>query len=257
MIPIRDENPTRTRPVVVWVLIALNVALFLFEWSLGPEGFQAFTFLWGVIPARLLSGYDVLAWITPLTSMFMHGGWMHIIGNMWFLFVFGDNVEDEVGRGRFVLFYLLCGLAAVAAQVAMDPTSRVPMVGASGAIAGVLAGYVRLHPRARVLTLIPIFIFIQFVYLPAFLFIFIWFGLQLLSGVVSIGTIGQDVGGTAFFAHIGGFVAGYLLIPLFRQASGPTGRGRPPVVLRRREEVARSTGRPPPWRDDPRGGWMN
>lgn len=260
MIPIRDENPTRTQPVVVWVLIAMNVAIFLFEWSLGQRGFAEFTFRWGVVPARLLTGHGALDFLTPLTSMFMHGGLMHIAGNMWFLHVFGDNVEDALGRGRFVLFYLICGLAAVAAQVLIDPSSTVPMVGASGAIAGVLAGYVRLHPRARVLTVVPIFIFLQFIYLPAFLFIFVWFGFQLLSGLVSIGSIGQNVGGTAFFAHIGGFVAGFLLVPFFGGTGGRTTRraSREPRVVYRRGPYGRDPAdRHDPWGRDPRGGWLN
>ncbi|HJK96086.1 MAG TPA: rhomboid family intramembrane serine protease [Polyangiaceae bacterium LLY-WYZ-14_1] len=250
MIPIRDENPTRTSPVVVWVFIAINVAVFLFQVSLGPAGMQAFVQDWGVVPDRLLAGRAPEDLLTPLTSMFMHGGWLHIIGNMWFLYVFGDNVEDSLGRGRFVLFYLMCGLAAVVAQVAIDPGSRVPMVGASGAIAGVLAGYVRLHPRAEVLTVVPIFIFLQFIYLPAFVFIFVWFGFQLLSGVVSLGQIGQQTGGVAFFAHIGGFVAGYLLIPVFR--GGRSGR-RP----RNAETIWGRTSQGGGWGRDPRGGWRN
>jgi membrane associated rhomboid family serine protease len=180
-------------------------------------------------------GARAWTWITPLTSMFMHGGWMHIIGNMWFLWVFGDNLEDVMGRGRFIGFYLLCGLAAAVGQMLIDPGSRVPMVGASGAISGVLAGYVRLFPHARVLTLVPIFIFLQFVELPAFLFIFIWFGLQLLQGFASLGQVGTGQGGVAFFAHIGGFVAGLVLVKLFRRGKPPrSGPRRPVEDLRQR-----------------------
>jgi membrane associated rhomboid family serine protease len=171
--------------------------------------------------------------------MFMHGDWLHILGNMWFLWIFGDNVEDELGKVKFVLFYVLTGLLAAAAQVAIDPASFVPMVGASGAIAGVLAGYVVLYPRARVLTILPVVIFL-FVELPAFLFIFVWFGLQLLRGVVSLGAMGDNAGGIAFFAHIGGFVAGLALIKLMaRRRSAPRVR-----------HVPRSSSRPPPWGRD-------
>ncbi len=215
MIPIRDHNPTRSRPVVVYAIIALNAFVWLYEVSLqwGPGGDMSlarFIQEWGAVPIRLTYGPDPLAYLTPLTSMFMHGGWLHIIGNMWFLWVFGDNVEDVLGKGRFIVFYLACGLFAVAAQVFINPGSQVPMVGASGAIAGVLAGYVMLHPKARVTTLIP-FIFIMFVELPAYVFIFVWFGYQLILGVGSLG-IGDQGGGTAFFAHIGGFLAGLALI---------------------------------------------
>jgi membrane associated rhomboid family serine protease len=171
----------------------------------------------------------------------MHGGWLHVIGNMWFLWVFGDNVEDAMGRLRYVVFYVACGLAAVVAQVLIDPGSSVPMVGASGAIAGVLGAYVVLYPRARIVTLVPIFIILQFVELPAFVFIFVWFGLQLLSGWASLGTVGQDVGGTAFFAHIGGFVCGLALVFLLRRRD----HGRRRVIHRPRRP--RGFGADGPW----------
>ena len=154
----------------------------------------------------------------------MHGGWLHLISNMWFLHIFGDNVEDRIGKIRYVGFYLLCGLAAVIAQVIMDPMSQVPMVGASGAIAGVLAGYVSLFPKARILTLVPIFIFIQFVEIPAFFFIFVWFAIQLLGSQASLAHVGSGMGGVAFFAHVGGFVAGLLLMTVFRQGAGRSRR---------------------------------
>ncbi|HJL17789.1 MAG TPA: rhomboid family intramembrane serine protease [Sandaracinaceae bacterium LLY-WYZ-13_1] len=231
MIPLRDINPTRTRPVVTYVLIGINVVVWLYQWSLGagPEG-QLFVQRWGVVPYYLTQEASVGSWITPLTSMFMHGGWMHLIGNVWFLHVFGDNIEDELGRVRYALFYVLSGLAAVAAQVAIDPASRVPMVGASGAIAGVLGGYVMLHPKAPVVTLVPIVFFIQLVELPAWIFLFVWFGLQLLHGFTSLGLDGA-AGGIAFFAHIGGFVAGLVLVRLFR--GPPDDRGPVTPELRR------------------------
>ena len=146
---------------------------------------------------------------------------MHIIGNMWFLHVFGDNVEASLGKPRFLLLYIGSGLLAAVAQVIIDPLSQVPVVGASGAIAGILAGYVRLFPRARVVTLVPIFIFLQFIELPAFFFIFIWFGYQLLMGLTSLGQIGQNMGGVAFFAHIGGFVAGFIGVRMLARKPNP------------------------------------
>jgi membrane associated rhomboid family serine protease len=229
VIPIRDHNPTRSRPYVVYVIVVANVLVWLYEVSMlygssgGDVELGLFVQEWGVVPARLTYGPDLTAWLTPVSSMFMHGGWMHVIGNMWFLWVFGDNVEDELGKGRFVVFYLLCGLAAVTAQVMIDPSSQVPMVGASGAIAGVLAGYVMLHPKARITTLIPV-IFIMFVEIPAYVFIFVWFGWQLILGAGSLGTLGDNTGGTAFFAHIGGFLAGLALV----RVMGPRGGRRPP-----------------------------
>ncbi len=229
MIPIRDLNPTQRKPVVTWMLIAANVAVWLYQVSLGPA-MQGFVERWGVVPYYLTQEPYLGSYLTPLTSMFMHGGWMHLIGNMWFLHVFGDNIEDQLGRTRFVVFYLVSGLGAVALQVLIAPESRVPMVGASGAIAGVLGGYSMLFPRARVLTLVPIFIFIQFVELPAFLFLFVWFGLQLVSGLFSLG-MPADVGGVAFFAHIGGFVVGLALVRLLRLP--PEQRGPVQPVVRR------------------------
>jgi membrane associated rhomboid family serine protease len=233
VIPLRDLNPTRRKPVVTWLLIAVNVGVWLYQWSLGPE-MEAFVREWGAVPYHLTHGGKLGIYLTPLTSMFMHGGWLHLIGNMWFLHVFGDNIEDELGHARYLFFYLVSGLGAVALQVVIDPSSTIPMVGASGAIAGVLGGYMMLHPRARILTLVPIVFFIQFVELPAFLFLFVWFGLQLLQGFLSLGVAAEEaVGGVAFFAHIGGFIMGLLLVRMLRLP--PEERG--PIVpeLRRAE----------------------
>ena len=244
MIPIRDLNPSRSRPVVTYALIGINVAVWLYQVLIWLDGGDAamntFVQRWGVVPYWLSGAEHPGAWVTPFTSMFMHGDWMHIIGNMWFLWIFGDNVEDELGKVKFVFFYVVSGLLAAAAQIAIDPSSFVPMVGASGAIAGVLAGYVVLYPRARVLTLVPIVFLLHFVELPAFLFIFVWFGLQLLRGVVSLGAIGDNAGGIAFFAHIGGFVAGLALIKLMAR-----GRSTPRV-----RHVPRDSSRPPGWGHD-------
>lgn len=209
MIPLRDVIPSRTRPVVTVALIAVNAAVFLHQQALAPREFEVFVREWGLVPAQ----FSVVA---VLTSMFMHGGWMHVIGNLLYLWIFGDNVEDRMGHGRFLVFYLLCGVAAAMLQVAVNPASQVPMVGASGAIAGVLGAYLVMFPRSRILTLVPIFVFVQIIEVPALLFLGLWFLLQLLSGV---GTLGQsaDVGGVAFWAHAGGFVAGLVAVWVFRR----------------------------------------
>lgn len=217
MIPLRDTNPSRSVPYVVYALIGLNAAVFLYELSLGEDLGRLFASL-GVVPSRVTEALDTyaddpVAYLSFFTSMFLHGGWMHLLGNMVFLYVFGDNIEDRFGHGRFVLFYLLTGAAAAATQVYIEPTSVVPMVGASGAIAGVLGAYVILHPRARVLTLIPIFVFFQLIELPAFVFLGLWFLMQIGSGLLAL-QIGSDAGGVAWWAHIGGFVAGAALLPL-------------------------------------------
>lgn len=237
MIPIRDLNPTRSTPWVTWTLLLLCGLVFLWQAVL-PEGADRdFVFAWGLVPRRLMLAPDAGAALTVLTSMFMHGGLMHVIGNLWFLRMFGDNVEDNMGPARFAAFYLLCGVAAAGAQVAMSPGSAVPMVGASGAIAGVLAAYLVLYPHARVVALVPIFIFIQFMEIPAWVFIALWFGLQFFSG---LGALGASGGGVAYWAHIGGFVAGLGLVFLFR-----TPRLPPPRVAFERPQM--------PWRRD--GGW--
>jgi membrane associated rhomboid family serine protease len=227
VIPIRDINPTRTRPVLIYVIVATNVLVWLYQWSvhmsLGPEGMQALVMRYGTVPRLLLEAPDIF-WYQPFTSMFMHGGWFHLISNMWFLWIFGDNIEDALGKARFVLFYILCGLAAVVGQVAVAPASQIPMVGASGAISGVLAGYVMLFPHARVVTLVPLFFIFYFAELPAYIFIFLWFGLQLLQGTLALGQTAADMGGVAWWAHIGGFVAGLVLIRLFRPRRPPRPR---------------------------------
>ncbi len=217
MIPLRDANPSRSVPYVVYALIGLNAAVFLFELSLGEDLGRLFA-SFGVTPLRVSEALDTYAddpgaYLSFVTSMFLHGGWMHLLGNMVFLYVFGDNIEDRFGHGRFLLFYLLTGAAAAATQVFIEPSSGVQMVGASGAIAGVLGAYVILFPRAKVLTLIPIFVFFQLVELPAFVFLGLWFLMQIVSGLLAL-QIGADAGGVAWWAHIGGFVAGAVLLPL-------------------------------------------
>ncbi|MBL8604497.1 MAG: rhomboid family intramembrane serine protease [Myxococcales bacterium] len=214
MIPIRDLNPTRSTPWVNWAILVVCGLIFLWQSLLPDAGERDFVFSYGLVPRNLSGGYDPSAWVTVFTSMFMHGGLMHVAGNLWFLHIFGDNVEDNMGSARFAVFYLLCGVAAAVAQVLVQPMSQVPMVGASGAIAGVLAAYLVLFPRAKVVTLIPIVIFLQWAELPALLFIALWFVLQFFNGVTSIGHAG---GGVAYWAHIGGFVAGLVLVFLFRR----------------------------------------
>jgi membrane associated rhomboid family serine protease len=214
MFPIRDHNPSRRTPYVTWVLIALNVGIFLSYTVALPNEMQLarFYFDWGLVP-RISSPE------TFLTSMFLHGGLMHLAGNMLFLWVFGDNLEDQMGHGGFLAFYLAGGLAAAAAQVASDPDSIVPMIGASGAIAGVMGGYLLLFPKARVDVLIILIIIFRIIPVPAWIVLSAWFGLQLLQGW----TIPTDGGGVAYWAHAGGFAAGLILtIPLWRKRGGVT-----------------------------------
>jgi membrane associated rhomboid family serine protease len=202
MIPLRDVIPSRTTPVVTISLIVLNALVFFYEFSLGDE-VNEFIIAYGLIPAAF-------SWVTVLTSMFLHGGFLHFAGNMLYLWIFGDNVEDRFGHGRFVVFYLLCGAVAALVQTIMSPDSVVPMVGASGAIAGVMGAYFVMYPHSRIVTLLPIFIFIQLIEVPAIFFLGIWFLMQFLSGVGSIATAAtrQPAGGVAFWAHVAGFVAG-------------------------------------------------
>ena len=220
MIPLRDDNPSGTPPIVTIAFIVMCVLVFLWQLSFGAQGGERIVYALGVVPAVLLGQGQlppdlslVSPWMTVFTSMFMHGGWMHLIGNMLYLWIFGDNVEDAMGHGRFVVFYLLCGIAAVLAQALPDPSSTVPMIGASGAISGVLGAYLLLYPHARVLVVIPLGFYFHPMRIPAGLVLVLWFGLQLLSSAMA--QPGQ--GGVAFRAHIGGFVAGMILIPIFKQ----------------------------------------
>jgi membrane associated rhomboid family serine protease len=186
--------------------------VFFYELSLGVAYLERFLFSWGLVPATF-------SWVAVLSSMFLHGGVMHVGSNMLFLWIFGDNVEDRMGHGRFVVFYLLCGLAAALAQTAMDPDSTVPMVGASGAVAGVMGAYFVLYPHSRIVTLVPIFFFIHIMEVPAILFLGVWFLLQFVSGVGSIAaaTGGEPAGGIAFWAHVAGFIAGLGGVLVFRR----------------------------------------
>ena len=215
MLPLSDHNPSRTTPVINILLIAANVFMFFWELSLGPK-LEPALFQVAFIPARF--------WVLPIhpvniigifVSMFLHGGWLHLGGNMLYLWIFGDNIEDRLGHFRYLIFYLLCGIIATLAHAVFNPASRMPSIGASGAIAGVLGAYLLLFPRARVTTLIPIFFFITVREIPAIIVLGLWFVLQLFVGVASLGVADtQQTGGVAYFAHIGGFVAGMALIAL-------------------------------------------
>jgi membrane associated rhomboid family serine protease len=224
MIPLYDRNPTRSSPFVTYVLVAINVLVYLYELALAPspQALETFYYRFGVVPAELLSGRDVPpllpvgpVYLTVLTSLFVHGGLLHVGGNMLYLWIFGNNVEDRLGHLRFLLFYLVCGSAAAMAQIALSADSRYPMIGASGAVAGVLGAYLVLFPSARITTLLFLGFFITVLQVPALLLIGYWFLLQVLNGFFSL-VLPMGEGGTAWFAHIGGFVAGILLLRLFR-----------------------------------------
>ena len=229
MIPLRDSNPRRTVPFVTYALVTLNVLAFLWEVSLGPNLDRALINV-SFIPARFwITGNWIADLMTIVISMFLHGGLLHIGSNMLYLWIFGDNIEDRLGHGRYLIFYLACGFVATFAHAVFSPGSRIPAIGASGAIAGVLGAYLILFPHARVLTLIPIFFFITLRELPAVILLGLWFVLQLFSGVGSLGvTDAQDLGGVAYFAHIGGFVAGLVLIGVMGGLRAPRRREPPP-----------------------------
>jgi rhomboid family protein len=210
MIPLRDIIPSRTTPIVTVSLIVANVLVFLYELTLG-RAVNDFTLYFGLVPAAF-------SWVAVFTSMFLHGGLFHVAGNMLYLWIFGDNVEDRMGHGRFLVFYLLCGTAAALAQTITAPDSVVPMVGASGAIAGVMGAYFVLYPKSRIVTLVPLFFFFQIIEVPAIFFLGIWFVMQFLSGIGSIATAtAGGRGGIAFWAHVAGFVAGLSGVIVFRR----------------------------------------
>lgn len=213
MIPLKDDIPSSKYPVVNTGLIAVNCLVFIFEIAWGSQAVVLIQ-SWGIVPRRLLEA-GLADWVTILSSMFLHGGWAHVIGNMLYLYIFGDNVEDAMGHIRYLLFYLLCGFGATWAHVLTNPSSVVPTVGASGAIAGVLGAYFILYPRAGVLTLIPLGFFLQVVRIPAVLVLGFWIVIQFFSGLASIPMAKAAGGGVAWFAHIGGFLAGLALVKLF------------------------------------------
>ena len=221
MLPLRDDQPRYSSPWVNDFLIGINVLIFLFEWTLDPKSLNALIYQFGVVPshvAAFLSGspkYPLPVVVVPFfTSMFLHGGWMHVIGNMWFLYIFGDNIEDYLGHFKYLVFYILVGLIAMITQVLVGIHSTVPTVGASGAIAGVLGAYFILYPQAKVLTWFFVFV----LWVPAWIVLGYWFALQFLNGTATLLSFqGQNMGGVAFWAHVGGFVAGVVMINLFRE----------------------------------------
>jgi membrane associated rhomboid family serine protease len=226
MLPLTDHNPRRIVPVVTMLIIIVNVLLFLWELTLGAD-LQRVMFNIGFVPRFFwMPGYIVPNLERMFISMFLHGGFLHIAGNMLYLWIFGDNIEDRLGHVRYAIFYLLCGVVAALAHAFANPSSPLPAIGASGAIAGVLGAYLVLFPRARVTTLIPIFAFVTVREIPAVIVLGLWFVLQLFSGIGSLGVRDADTaGGVAFFAHIGGFVAGMLLIVVLG------GTRRPPAAV--------------------------
>ena len=234
MIPLRDANPTRRTPIVTLTIIAVASVAFAYELGIaetwGNDALEGFLRQWGALPVGIstaLTGGDLVgpAMVGMVTSIFLHGGWLHLIGNMLYLWIFGNNIEDRFGRIRFLVFYLAGGVAAALTHVAIDPASDIPMVGASGAIAAILGAYLVLYPRARILSLVFLGVFYQLIEVRAIIVLGFWFVLQLIDGLTSLGVPETD-GGIAFFAHIGGFVAG-VLVGFVVRAAGP--RGRSPV----------------------------
>ena len=224
MIPIHDDNPTELTCYVTWGLIGLCVTIFIVQYSATPQITQQIIYSYGLIPAVLNNFtslpevvFRVEAEMTIITSMFLHGGFMHLAGNMLYLWIFADNVEDCMGHLRFIIFYLLCGVVAAYAQVMFNPDSTIPMVGASGAISGVLGAYLLVYPKANVLVLIPLGFILQTVRLPAIVVLLVWFALQIFSSI----SAEPGTPGVAWYAHIGGFIAGCVLIPVFKSRRVP------------------------------------
>lgn len=214
MIPLYDTLHSRRFPIVNWLLIALNVLVFLYEISLSPTALTGLTNKWGLVPLQLMA-HPATAWVTIFTAMFLHGGWFHILSNMWVLFIFGDNIEDRMGGGRYLVFYLLSGVAAGLLESFVLHGSSVPMIGASGAIAGVLGAYLISYPRARIASLVPIIFIFTIIEIPATLFLLFWFVSQLFSGWLTLQ--GSNGSGIAWWAHVGGFIFGMLAVNLFAQ----------------------------------------
>jgi rhomboid family protein len=219
MIPIRDDVPRSSTPFINYFLITANVLVFLFELSMSGRNLTAFIYQFGIVPLRIdqgVFGHAPLdaAFVSIFTSMFLHASWLHLIANMWVLWIFGDNIEDQLGHFRYLVFYLVCGLGAAVLHILFNQGSQIPSVGASGAIAGVMGAYFLLYPAARVLTLVP-FLFVFFIWLPAWIVLGYWFVVQFLSGAATSITQTHSGGGVAFWAHVGGFVVGASLIRLF------------------------------------------
>jgi membrane associated rhomboid family serine protease len=215
MIPLRDVIPSRTVPYLTVTIIILNALAWFYELSLPREDLPVFLQQFGVVPAYFAAP-------TLISSMFLHGSWSHVLGNMWYLWIFGDNVEDRMGHFRFVVFYLLCGIVAAFGQILIDPTSTLPTIGASGAIAGVMGAYFVLYPQSRVLTLIPLIIFWEIVELPAIFLLGFWFLMQLFSAGAIAATANSQSGGVAFMAHVAGFITGLVGVFVFRKRQPDT-----------------------------------
>ncbi len=229
MIPFRDNIPSRSFPLINVSIIIANVLVFFYELSLGGRAFEGFVLRYGIVPAAVVawpqSHLPLTAVTIPFfTSMFLHGGWLHLIGNMWYLWIFGDNVEDRLGHLTYLAFYLLCGFGAAIVHTVLNAGTTVATIGASGAIAGVLGAYVVSYPFARVLTLLPIFIFIQVIEVPAIIVLGLWFIVQFLSGTASLAITGPTAGGVAWWAHVGGFIIGIILVGLFPRKDRPVYR---------------------------------
>jgi membrane associated rhomboid family serine protease len=227
VIPIRDSNPTRSFPFITVLFIVINVLVYLYEYTLGENGGRVFIASYALVPERLFHANMVApgpvpAGMTIVTSMFLHGGVFHIAGNMLYLWIFGNNIEDAMGRMRFIVFYLLCGAVAALAHAVLNTRSTVPMIGASGAISGVLGAYLLLYPNARVMTLFTLGFFVRMIEVPALVVLGFWFVFQVLNAVVA----SAEGGGVAWFAHLGGFLAGMALIGLFKRKDVPFWRGR-------------------------------
>ena len=221
MIPLHDDNPTHIRPIVTITFMVICILVFLWQTSLGPDLGQQMVFSLGVIPSVLLDRATlppelmaIPAELTVFTSMFMHGGFMHLGGNMLYLWIFGNNVEDSMGHFKFIVFYFLCGIAAVAGQILQNPDSQIPMIGASGAISGILGAYLLIYPKARVLVVLPLGFYPLLLRLPAVLVLGAWFVIQIASSLMS----DPEAGGVAWYAHIGGFIAGMILIWFFKDS---------------------------------------
>jgi membrane associated rhomboid family serine protease len=220
MFPVSDVIPSRTTPYVTIAIIALNALAFLYELQFSEDDLQLFVLSFGIVPASF-------SWVSVLTSMFLHGGWLHFLGNMLYLWIFGDNVEDRLGHGLYLVFYLACGVAAALGQVFTQPYSAVPMIGASGAIAGVMGAYFVLFPYSRVLTAVFVLFFFDLIEIPAIFFLGIWFLMQFFSGIGSLGADAAE-GGVAFWAHIGGFIVGAGSGALWRAVERTRQRWEPP-----------------------------
>lgn len=214
MFPLRDSQPSGTIPFITYLLIAANIVVFLFEVMLGDTALEQFFKSFGLVPLLFLQNFGPYEVFTLFSCMFLHGGWMHLLSNMWALFIFGDNIEDKLGHFGYLWFYLACGVLAGLTQVFMSANSTTPTIGASGAIAGVLGAYIVSFPTARVLTAIPIFIIIRLIEVPAMVYLGFWFISQFFTGFASIAKETGEEGGVAWWAHVGGFVAGAILVKL-------------------------------------------